>query len=121
MRLPYKLSGFLGKIPAQAQAEVFFLALATLAVLIIPLLPLGFVNNGSSLCIFKFVFGHPCPGCGMTRAFWALLHGEIDSAIAFNWKIIFVAPILCAFYFYRVSFLTKFSPFRFRQNNKFQS
>ncbi len=118
MRLPYKLSSFLGKIPEEARAEAFFLALVTIAVLIVPFLPLEFVNNGPSLCIFKIVFGHPCPGCGMTRAFWALLHGDVVSAIGFNWKIIFVAPILGALYFYRVSFLAKFSPFSFHQNYK---
>lgn len=31
-------------------------------------------------CIFKIVFGIPCPGCGMTRAFKFLLQGDINNA-----------------------------------------
>ncbi len=81
--------------------EIILLALVTLAALTIPLLPLDLVSNNHSMCIFKMIFGRPCPGCGMTRAFWALFHGDINSALAFNWKIILVAPILGALYFYR--------------------
>ena len=36
------------------------------------------------LCPFRAVTGHLCPGCGMTRAFCALGHGELRRAIHFN-------------------------------------
>jgi hypothetical protein len=36
------------------------------------------------LCPFRALTGHPCPGCGMTRAFCALMHGELWRAIKLN-------------------------------------
>ncbi len=36
------------------------------------------------LCPFRAMTGWLCPGCGMTRAFCALGHGELRRAIHFN-------------------------------------
>lgn len=36
------------------------------------------------LCPFRALTGHPCPGCGMTRAFCALMHGELWRAVKLN-------------------------------------
>jgi hypothetical protein len=36
------------------------------------------------LCPFRALTHHPCPGCGMTRAFCALAHGELWRAVRFN-------------------------------------
>lgn len=36
-----------------------------------------------SICVFHNVTGLPCPGCGMTRAFLAIGHGNVISA----WKL----------------------------------
>jgi uncharacterized protein DUF2752 len=36
------------------------------------------------LCPFRALTGLLCPGCGMTRAFCALGHGELRRAIGFN-------------------------------------
>jgi len=35
-------------------------------------------------CVFRKVTGLDCPGCGMTRATYAMLHGRIGDAFAFN-------------------------------------
>lgn len=35
-------------------------------------------------CFFKKVTGLDCPGCGMTRATYATLHGRIGDAFRFN-------------------------------------
>lgn len=39
---------------------------------------------GVVLCPFRAVTGIPCPGCGMTRAFCALGHGDLPGAFGYN-------------------------------------
>lgn len=45
-------------------------------------------------CPFNLVTGLYCPGCGLTRAFHQLLHGNIIGAIDYNIMILFWAPFL---------------------------
>lgn len=45
-------------------------------------------------CIWKTLTGHECPGCGMTRAFYSLIHGDFHSAYEYNHSIIIVAPLM---------------------------
>lgn len=40
--------------------------------------------NSISLCLFKHTTHLPCPSCGITRSFWALLHGHVYDAILIN-------------------------------------
>jgi hypothetical protein len=51
---------------------------------------------GFVLCPFRAVTGLPCPGCGMTRAFCAIGHGDFASAVGFNplAPFVFVAMLL---------------------------
>ena len=53
-------------------------------------------DNGIILCPFRALTGYPCPGCGMTRAFSALAHGEPLRALLYNplSPILFLAGIL---------------------------
>ena len=37
-----------------------------------------------SLCGFRWLTGHPCPLCGMSRAFFALAKGHLLEALRFN-------------------------------------
>jgi hypothetical protein len=39
---------------------------------------------GFVLCPFRALTGLPCPGCGMTRAFCAIGHGDFAGAFGFN-------------------------------------
>ena len=41
-------------------------------------------EGGPVLCLFRAVTTLPCPSCGMTRAFVALGHGDMRSALHFN-------------------------------------
>lgn len=44
-------------------------------------------------CPIRFLTGVPCPGCGMTRAGLALLHGRVREALHFH-PAIFLVPFL---------------------------
>jgi hypothetical protein len=45
-------------------------------------------------CMFHLLTGLHCPGCGATRACFALLHGQWDQAIAFNAYFVLSLPWL---------------------------
>lgn len=49
-------------------------------------------------CLFTLALGHPCPGCGMTRALLALLHGDLAAAWGHNRLSPLVLPLLLALY-----------------------
>jgi hypothetical protein len=46
------------------------------------------------LCVWKWILARECWGCGMTRAFVAILHGDIARAIEFNWRVIVAFPLI---------------------------
>lgn len=35
-------------------------------------------------CPFRLIFGIPCPGCGMSRALLALVHGDLKASLSFH-------------------------------------
>jgi hypothetical protein len=53
-------------------------------------------DNGIILCPFRALTGYPCPGCGMTRAFSAIAHGEPLRAVIYNplSPVLFIAALL---------------------------
>lgn len=54
------------------------------------------VITGKYVCIFYRLFGIPCAGCGMTRAYLALL--RLDIHAAFEYHCLFPIPALWAGY-----------------------
>lgn len=50
-------------------------------------------------CVFKVLFGIPCPGCGMTRALFALLRGDLAAAFKYN-AVIFLMPYVFWYLFF---------------------
>ena len=54
----------------------------------------------SNICVFKFITGHTCWNCGMTRAFLSILHCNFSSAYFFNNKVVFVFPFTICIYLY---------------------
>jgi Protein of unknown function (DUF2752) len=53
-------------------------------------------DNGIILCPFRALTGYPCPGCGMTRAFSAIAHGDLWRAVRYNplSPLLFLAAIM---------------------------
>jgi hypothetical protein len=58
------------------------LALALLVALRVPMCPVAIVT------------GHPCPGCGLTRATLALLRGDLAETLRFHPLAPLVSPLL---------------------------
>ena len=48
--------------------------------------------TGLPLCPMAGVLGIPCPGCGLTRATLALLHGHITTAFHFHPLVLVISP-----------------------------
>lgn len=44
-------------------------------------------------CVFRFLTGYYCVGCGATRALHALVHGDVAHAFAMNPLIMLMLPI----------------------------
>ncbi len=52
----------------------------------------------SPTCLVKLTTGFDCPGCGGTRAFWYLLHGDLPAAARSHVMAVFAAPFLVYMY-----------------------
>jgi hypothetical protein len=65
---------------------------AVTALLIVALAALVVVTE-APLCPTAFFFGIPCPGCGLTRATLALLHGDLSGALRFHPLVLVLAPL----------------------------
>lgn len=64
-----------------------------ISVFIAILLLLFFLLDGD-LCLFKNLFGLPCPSCGMTRAYISLV--RLDIKTAFYYHPLFILPLIIA-------------------------
>ena len=74
---------------------VIFLAL--ISILIFYFLPENLFNStlNDSKCLHQIWFSKPCPGCGMTRAFYYSIHFNFEKAIKLNPSIIIL--LFCGF------------------------
>lgn len=53
--------------------------------------------SGFPLCPLAGSFGIPCPGCGLTRATLALLHGDVRGALRLHPLVWLLSPLFVAF------------------------
>lgn len=66
--------------------------LTTLGILY--LIPAHFLFGAhTSFCIFHKIWNIDCPGCGVTRAIYSFLHGDIIVACRLNLAILSIMPI----------------------------
>ena len=64
---------------------------ALLALPLAALLPSD--GAGIPVCLFHSLTGLPCPGCGLTRAFSSLLHGQVAAAFAYHPFVFLLLPL----------------------------
>ena len=64
---------------------VLYLALFS----IFALMPVNTAAHLGYRCPIKAVFGVPCPGCGITRAFANIMHFNFQKAISYNAFFVF--------------------------------
>jgi hypothetical protein len=57
---------------------------------------IALLSGAWTLCPFANLTGHPCPGCGMTRAALALLSGEWSAALRWHPLSPICVPLLAA-------------------------
>ncbi|HPS77520.1 MAG TPA: DUF2752 domain-containing protein [Thermoanaerobaculaceae bacterium] len=61
-------------------------------------MPVGLLDDGPVLCPIRLLGGDWCWGCGITRACWHVIHGDLAGALARNRLVILVAPLLLFLY-----------------------
>ncbi|MBP8084512.1 MAG: DUF2752 domain-containing protein [Spirochaetes bacterium] len=85
------------------------LSVILLAPIIIILIPISSIEN-KSFCLYTNLLGFHCPGCGMTRAMFSIMHFQFNNAIRYNKLVILVFPILIYYwlqYFIKILFILK--------------
>lgn len=66
-------------------------------------IPTEWIFRGHPVCLFRNLFGTECPGCGMTRALFSLLHFDFGAAWGYNRMVFVVAPLLLYLYLKEVA------------------
>jgi hypothetical protein len=82
--------------PLQAR----LLARASVTVIVLPSLilasnvVLGLRGHLKAFCLFKYLTGLPCPGCGITRGLALLAHGRVRDALDANPASVLVMAVI---------------------------
>lgn len=58
--------------------------LSAVGLVVARLWPVGSVDSGTPTCLLRIFTGLPCPGCGMTRAWVHVAHGDVLTAFEYN-------------------------------------
>lgn len=75
-----------------------FLQLRLGFIVLVPILllffPADFFDRGKSVCLSVMLFNKTCHACGLTRGIMHLVHGEFETAFAYNMGSFIVLPLL---------------------------
>jgi Protein of unknown function (DUF2752) len=71
-------------VSGHASDPIPYRELAGLALLVAALIPDRKVDNIPVLCPFRRATGLPCPTCGLTRSWVALLHGRVRASVGLH-------------------------------------
>ena len=52
-------------------------------------------------CVFHSITGYQCPGCGVTRMLFSILHSHFEEAFHYNPLVFFYSPFIIAYYIYK--------------------
>lgn len=69
---------------ATAPSRRIFRFIALSGIILVSMVIQPFHEGEYTICVVKNLFGIPCPGCGLTRAFLFLGHGDIHGALRLN-------------------------------------
>ncbi|NDV46417.1 DUF2752 domain-containing protein [Paludibacter sp. 221] len=58
------------------------------------LIPVDWLNQQPTICLYKNIFGHECFGCGITRAILSAMHFDFHTAFGYNKLVVIVLPLL---------------------------
>ena len=89
-----------------------------IAIFIVSIIVPPFDAAPFSICIFKNITGIECAGCGLTRAFLFLAHGQLSKAIKHNPLVLPVALLLFLQLFRVIMLVTTTVNYRIYLNKK---
>lgn len=73
------------------QLQLFILTFAPVGLFFIPV---AWLNQQHSICLYKNITGNDCFGCGITRAVLSILHFDFSTAFHYNKLVVIVFPLL---------------------------
>ena len=71
------------------------------------------MNTGLGIpCIFNYISGLKCPGCGISRMCMALMRFDLESAFHYNMVLFILSPVLSLVFAYQIYRYIRFNETR---------
>jgi hypothetical protein len=79
--------------------KVVKIFLLVLLPFVIYFVPIDWLEEQRTICLYKNITGHDCYGCGITRAIVSAIQFKFKKAINYNYIVVVVFPILSFVWF----------------------